>query len=169
MVRSSKRSNPYQLFYATYNPDFPFNYTFLDENYQSLYEAEQRVAILSRYFAGLAILISCLGLFGLATFMAERRRKEIGIRRALGQPKAQITLLLSSEFIKLVGIAICIGLPLSFLLTRNWLSDFAYRIDLNIWYFIVAGISALGLALLTVSTQTIRAAGKSPIEVLREE
>ncbi len=156
-------------FYSGYNPGFPFNYTFLDENYQQLYQAEKRVATLSQYFAGLAIIISCLGLFGLAAFTAERRKKEIGIRKTLGQSKTRIMVLLSSEFAKLVGISIIIGLPIAFLLSRNWLSGFAYKIELQLWYFLAAGVTALIVAMATVSTQAIRAANKNPIEALREE
>ena len=155
--------------YAEFNPGYSLNYRFLDQDYRALYEAENRVSVLSRYFAGLAIIISCLGLFGLAAFTAERKRKEIGIRRALGQGSTQISLLLSSEFAKLVIISTLIGLPVAYLLAKDWLSDFAYRIPLNAGYFLLAGITALTIAMLTVSTQTVRAAHGSPVEALREE
>jgi len=155
--------------YKTFNPDYDFEYTFLDQNFQSLYASEQRVATLSKYFAVLAILISCLGLFGLVQFSSEQRKKEIGIRKTLGQSKTSITLLLSTEFVKLVGIAIVIGLPLAFLISRNWLSSFAYRIDLQLWYFLVVGIIAILIAMTTVSTQALKAANKNPIDALREE
>ncbi len=156
-------------FYDRFNPDISLDYKFLDDAYQSQYVAEQRVATLSKYFAGLAIIISCLGLFGLATFTAERRRKEIGIRKVLGHSNEQIAVLLSSEFAKLVLIGIVIALPISYLLTNDWLSNFAYKINLQLWYFIAAGAAALMVALLTVSTQAIRAAYKNPVEALRQE
>lgn len=147
----------------------PFGFRFLNESYQALYESEQRVATLSKYFAGLAILISCLGLFGLATFTAERRRKEIGIRKVLGQSAAQVTIMLTSEFAKLVLIAVLIALPIAYLLASNWLSGFAYRIPLQVWYFLGAGLVALAVALLTVGSQAINAANRNPVDGLREE
>lgn len=155
--------------YHTFNPGLPFEFKFLDDEYHELYTAEQRVASLTGYFAALAIIISCLGLFGLATYTAERRRKEIGIRRTLGQNKTEIVMLLSREFLKLVGLAILIGLPIAFLLMKDWLSDFAYRIELRVEYFLVTAFLAMLIALLTVSAQAIRASNKSPINALREE
>ncbi len=155
--------------YGAFNPGYSFDFKFLDQSYQALYVSEQRIATLSKYFAGLAMIISCLGLFGLAAFTAARRRKEIGIRKVLGQSNTQITVLLSSEFAKLVLIAIVIALPIAYLLTSDWLADFAYGINLQWWYFALAGVSALVVALLTVSTQAIRAAHKNPIGALREE
>ncbi|MET2985356.1 ABC transporter permease [Aureibaculum conchae] len=160
--------NKIQEAYQTFNPGFPFEYEFLDENYNALYESEQRVATLSKYFAGMAILISCLGLFGLAIFTAERRRKEISIRKVLGQTASQVTVMLSSEFAKLVLISIVIALPIAYLLANNWLSGFAYRIPLQIWYFLGAGVVALLVAILTVGSQAIRAANKNPVDALRE-
>lgn len=149
--------------------EMPFEFNFLDENYQSLYESERRVAALSKYFAGLAILISCLGLFGLAIFTSERRKKEISIRKVLGQSAAQVTVMLSSEFAKLVLISVLIGLPIAYLLAKNWLSGFAYRIPLQLWYFLGAGIAALAIAMLTVGSQAIRAANNNPVDGLRDE
>ncbi|MFK5973103.1 MAG: FtsX-like permease family protein, partial [Flavobacteriaceae bacterium] len=134
-----------------------------------LYESEKRVATLSKYFAGLATLISCLGLFGLAIFTAERRRKEISIRKVLGQSAAQVAVMLSGEFAKLVLISVLIALPIAYILANNWLSGFAYRIPLQLWYFLGAGLLALLVAMLTVGSQAINAANKSPIDGLREE
>ncbi|MEM9143125.1 MAG: ABC transporter permease [Bacteroidota bacterium] len=156
-------------FYESYNPGMDFDYKFLDETYAAQYAAEQRVSTLAKYFAGMAILISCLGLFGLAAFNAERRRKEISIRKVLGQSAAQVTVMLSSEFAKLVLLAILIALPLAYLLIKNWLSGFAYRIPLDVWYFLVAGLLALCIAMLTVGSQAIGAANRNPVEGLREE
>lgn len=147
----------------------PFDFRFLDENYQVLYEGEKRVATLSKYFAGLAILISCLGLFGLAIFTAERRRKEIGIRKVLGQSASQVMIMLSGEFAKLVLVSVVIALPIAYLLANNWLSSFAYRIPLEIWYFLGAGLIAFLVAMFTVGSQAFGAASRNPISALREE
>ncbi|WP_273568241.1 ABC transporter permease [Maribacter halichondriae] len=156
-------------FYESYNPGFPFEYKFLDEDFQLLYAAENRVATLSKYFAGLAIIISCLGLFGLAIFTAERRKKEISIRKVLGQNARQVMMMLTSEFVKLVLVSIFIGLPIAYLLTNNWLSGFAYKISLNFWYFAGTGLIALLVAMLTVGSQAIRAANRNPVNALRDE
>ncbi len=155
--------------YNKFNPGLGFNFRFLDDQYQQLYQSEQRVATLSKYFAGMAILISCLGLFGLAAFTAERRRKEISIRKVLGQSISQVTVMLSSEFVKLVMVAIVISLPIAYLLAVDWLSEFAYRISLHSGYFIGAGLAALIVAMLTVGSQAMRAANENPIKALREE
>jgi predicted permease len=156
-------------FYKTYNPGFPLDYTFLDDDYQALYTSEQRVSTLSKYFAGLAILISCLGLFGLAAFTAQRRIKEIGIRKILGASEFVIVRLLSSDFTRTVLIAITIALPVSYLIARKWLTEFAYRIDLEWWFFAGSGIMALLIAWFTVGLQTIKAARVNPTECLKEE
>jgi len=147
----------------------PFEFHFLNENYQTLYEAERRVATLSKYFAGLATLISCLGLFGLAVFTVQRRKKEISIRKVLGQNVAQVTFMLSREFAKLVFIAVLMALPIAFLLAKNWLSGFAYHIPLKAWYFIGAGLIALTIAMVTVGSQAIKAARVNPVKSLRTE
>jgi ABC-type antimicrobial peptide transport system permease subunit len=158
-----------QEFYKTYNPGFVLDYTFLDEKYQAQYAAEQRVSVLSRYFAVLAILISCLGLFGLAAFTAERRRKEIGVRKVLGASDLNIIYLLSSDFTRLVVVAICISLPLSYLIVKHWLNNFEYRIDLQWWYFAGAGMAALLVAWLTVGSQAVKAASVNPVQSLKDE
>ncbi|MEM9142274.1 MAG: FtsX-like permease family protein, partial [Bacteroidota bacterium] len=155
--------------YQEFNPGFLFDYRFLDENYQELYKAERRVSVLSGYFAALAIIISCLGLFGLVSFTAERRKKEIGIRKVLGASSARISFLLSSEFVKLVCIAILVGLPISHLLTDNWLSEFAYRTVANLWYFLLAGAFVALITLVMVCIQTLVAANANPVKSLRTE
>ena len=147
----------------------PLEYKFLAEDYQALYKSEQQIASLSKYFAGLAIIISCLGLFGLTAFTAEQKRKEIGIRKVLGQDTWKITLLLVNEFFKLVLIAVIIALPLSYFLTENWLANYAYRVVLPIWYFLGAGLLVILIAVLTVSFQAIKAAIANPIKSLRTE
>jgi ABC-type antimicrobial peptide transport system permease subunit len=156
-------------FYKTFNPGFAFDYDFLDSEYQALYSAEKKVATLSRYFAGLTILISCLGLFGLASFTAERRLKEIGIRKVMGSSVSGIVYLLSSDFNKIVLTAIIIALPLSYFGTKSWLNNFAYRIDLEWWYFPAAGLVAFAIAWLTVGMQAYKAARVNPTKCLRDE
>lgn len=156
-------------FYSDYNPGFTLEYRFQDREYAEQYAAEQRVATLSGYFAGFAVLISCLGLFGLAAFTAERRLKEIGIRKSLGSSATHIVLLLSSDFTKMVVISIGGGLPVAYWLLSRWLDKFAFHIDLSIWYFVVAGSIALIVAWLTVASQAIKAAHVNPVECLRNE
>ena len=158
-----------QTLYSNYNPGFVLDYQFLDDDYQALYVAEQRVSTLSEYFAALAILISCLGLFGLAAFTAERRLKEIGIRKALGASVVNIVGLLTGDFTKMVVVAIGIALPIGYFLTQHWLQNFAFHIDLQWWYFAGVGLLALLIAWLTIGLQTVKAAQVNPIECLRDE
>ena len=156
-------------FYQKYNPGFTFDFQFMDEDYNELYEAEQRVGKLSRYFAFIAIIISCLGLLGLAIFSTERRLKEIGIRKVLGSNTFGIIRLITGDFTKMVFLAIVIALPISFLLVRNWLDRFTYRIDLEIWMFVLSAGIALSIALFTVGTQALQAANINPVKCLRDE
>lgn len=156
-------------FYKEFNHGLPFEFTFLDDEYQALYESENRVALLSRYFAAIAILISSLGLFGLSAFIAERRMKEIGIRKVMGSSGSDIIILLSKDFTKMVLVAILIALPVSFFIAESWLNNFVYRIDLNLWYFLGAGFIALFIAWITVGVQTMKAASANPVECLRYE
>ncbi|MBA4056275.1 MAG: transporter permease, partial [Marivirga sp.] len=158
-----------QKIFQKFNPGFVFNYRFLDDDFQSQYVAEQRVSILSKYFAGLAILISCLGLFGLAAFTAERRNKEIGIRKVLGSSELGIVFLLSSDFTRIVLYSIVIAVPVSYMITSYWLDSFAFRIQLQWWYFIGSGAMALVIAWLTVGSQAIRAARINPARCLKDE
>lgn len=155
--------------YQKANPGFTLDYTFLDEDYAALYKSEKRISILSRYFAGLAILISCLGLFGLALFTATKRQKEIGIRKVLGANMVQLIFLLSREYTFMVGLAIVFALPISYVLAQNWLDTFAFSISLQWWYFFGAGILALGIAWCTVSIQTVKVARMNPVASLRDE
>lgn len=158
-----------QQFYTAYNPGYVFNFKFLDDDYQALYVSEQRISKLSRYFAGLAVLISCLGLFGLAAFMAEQRTKEIGIRKVLGASVSSVVGLLSKEFLKLVLIALAIATPLAWFLMQQWLSGFAYRIELEWWTFALAGVAAILIAFLTVGYQSVKAAVADPVKSLKRE
>ncbi|MEM6700444.1 MAG: FtsX-like permease family protein, partial [Bacteroidota bacterium] len=155
--------------FKRFHPDHTFTYSFLDSNYQSLYEAEDKVARLSKYFSGLAILISCLGLLGLVLFTAERRRKEISIRKVLGASIANIVSLLSKDFLKLVIIAFVLAVPIAYYAVQYWLSNFAYHVEIKWWIFVWAGLATIGVALFTVSFQSVRAALANPIESLRNE
>lgn len=151
------------------NPAYPFEYSFVDEGYQAKFKSETLVAKLSRIFAILAIFISCLGLFGLAAYTAEQRSKEIGIRKVLGADVAGIAKLLSKDFLKLVLIAIFIAVPIAWWGMHKWLQSFAYRIEITWWVFAIAGITAIGIALVTVSFQAIKAAIANPVKSLRTE
>lgn len=155
--------------YNKFNSGYVFKPEFIDQDYQALYTSEERVGVLSRYFSGLAILISCLGLFGLAAFTTERRMKEIGIRKVLGAGEFKIVYLLSSDFTKMVLISILIALPISFFIVQSWLEGFAFRIDLEWWFFAGAGLLALVVAWLTTGLHTIKAAIANPVECLKDE
>ncbi len=158
-----------QKVYTTLNPGFAFEFQWQDQEYGKLYAAEQRVASLAFSFATMAIVISCLGLFGLATFTAERRTKEIGIRKALGSSSTNIVMLLSADFTKMVLLSIGLGLPASYWLLKQWLQRFAFHIDLGIGYFALAGTIAMVIAWLTVASQAIRASNVNPVNCLREQ
>jgi putative ABC transport system permease protein len=159
--------NRLQKYYERFNPGFIFDFKFLDADYQALYVSEKQVAVLSRYFAGMAIIISCLGLFGLAAFTAERRFKEIGIRKTLGSSNFNIIYLLSRDFTMMVLLSNIIALPISFLITRRWLNTFEYRIQLQLWYFLAAGFVVLFITWITVGIQASKAARINPIQSLR--
>ncbi len=150
-------------------PSEPLEYSFLDDEFQKNYKAEGRLSYIVGYFTFIAILISCLGLFGLATFTAERRTKEIGIRKVLGASVAGITGLLAKDFLKLVLIAIVIASPIAYYFMQKWLSDFAYRIDIQWWMFAAAGLAAVAIAFVTVGFQSARAALANPVKSLRSE
>lgn len=152
-----------------FNPNYPFNYHFVDEEYENLYRSEQQVNTLVNYFGMLAILISCLGLFALAAFTAEQRTKEIGVRKVLGASVASIVGLLSKDFLKLVIIALVLATPLAWWALGKWLDTFVYRADLTWWIFGLAGTLAVLIAFLTVSYQSIKAALMNPVTSLRSE
>ena len=150
-------------------PDRPFNYHFLDDAYNKLYIAEQHTSILFSVAAGLAIILASLGLFGLAAFTTVQRTKEIGIRRILGANIGSIILLIAKNFVQLVGVAIVIAVPLAWWTGNKWLQDFAYRINISWWVFVITAIVALLIALITVSSQAIKAAISNPVKSLRTE
>ena len=152
-----------------YNPSLPFEYNFVDEDFEEKFRTENQVGKLAGIFASLAILISCMGLFGLAMFMAERRTKEIGIRKVLGASVVNLWALLSREFVLLVLVACVIASPLAYWLMSDWLEKYDYRVSMNAWIFIVAGLLAIIIALITVSTQAVKAAVSNPVKSLRTE
>lgn len=151
------------------NPEFPFTWQFADEEYTRLYKSEHVVGKLTNFFAFLAIFISCLGLFGLAAFTAEQRTKEIGVRKVLGASVPGIVKMLSVNFLKPVAIAMLIAFPLAWYAMHQWLQNFAYKIDIAWWIFVLAGSITIGIALLTVSFQSIKAALMNPVKSLRTE
>jgi putative ABC transport system permease protein len=155
--------------WARFSPDQEPRFRFMDETLNRMYGAEQRIGKIALLFALLAAFVSCLGLFGLAAFTTEQRTKEIGIRKVLGASVSGITRLLAGDFLKLVGIAIVLASPVAFYFMQHWLTDFAYRIDIQWWMFAAAGLVALGVAALTVSFQSIRAALANPVKSLRNE
>jgi putative ABC transport system permease protein len=150
-------------------PNAPFEFTFLDEDIQRQYIAEQTLGKIINSFTTIAILISCLGLFGLAMFTAEQRTKEIGVRKVLGATVLNITTLLSKEFLKPVILAILIASPIAYFILKNWLNGYAYKISLGLGYFILAGVAAILIALFTVGYQAVKAAIVNPVESLKTE
>jgi ABC-type antimicrobial peptide transport system permease subunit len=151
------------------NPAFLFAYQFSNEEYQKLYVSEQIVDKLCNAFAFLAIFISCLGLLGLTMFTTEQRTKEIGIRKVLGAPLFSLFNLLSKEIVILVSIAILIASPLAWYVMGDWLKSYAYKIDITAWTFLLAGVLAILIALITVSFQTLKALLANPVNSLRSE
>jgi len=151
------------------NPASPFEYSFLDKDFQRNYEKEERTSQLIKYFAGIAILIACLGLFGLATFTAEQRTREIGIRKVLGASVTGIATLLSKDFVKLILLAILIASPLAWFAMNKWLENFAYKTSISWWMFAATGLLAVTIALATISFQAIKAALANPVKSLRSE
>ncbi len=155
--------------FRQFNPGSPFEYKFVDAEYADKFSSETRVGTLSSVFAGLAVFISCLGLFGLASFMAEQRTKEIGIRKVLGASVFNLWRLLSKDFVWLVTISFFIAAPLAWYFMRNWLKDYEYRTDIAWWVFAASGLGALAITLLTVSFQAVKAALANPVKSLRSE
>ncbi|PSR54998.1 macrolide ABC transporter permease [Adhaeribacter arboris] len=155
--------------WSKFSPEYPLEYNFLDENFNQMYQADDKLKSLLSLFTLVTIFVACLGLFGLAAYAAERRRKEIGIRKVLGASMNQIAFLLSKDFIKLVGIALLIASPIAWYCMDKWLQDFAYRITLSWEVFVAAGLLAILIALLTVSFQAIKAAAVNPVDSLRSE
>ncbi|MEM1325709.1 MAG: ABC transporter permease [Bacteroidota bacterium] len=155
--------------WANLAPQAPFNFSFLDEDINAQYQSEERLASMLSTFTFLSIFIACLGLLGLITYITQQRTKEIGIRKVLGASVGNVVALLSKDFIKLVLIAFVIATPVAYYFMNDWLQDFAYRVELQWWTFALAGLAAIGIALLTVSFQSVRAALMSPVQSLKNE
>ena len=166
---ASKAIASAEKIWKRYNTDYPFDYSFLDDAFNGMYKAEQRMAILFNIFAAVAIIISCLGLFGLATYMAEVKTKEIGIRKVLGASITDLTSLLARDFILLVFIAFIIASPVTWIAMNKWLQNYAYRVNVSWWIFLATGLIAIIIALFTVSFQAIKAAVANPVKSLRTE
>ncbi len=158
-----------EVIFKKYNPEYPFNYTFVDKDYAEKFEDESKISTMAGVFAALTIFISCMGLFGLATYMAENRTKEIGIRKVLGASVFGLIQLLSRDFLFLVVISLIIASPLAWWLLHQWLQDYEYRVSISWPIFALAGILAIAIALLTVSFQAIKAAIANPVKSLRSE
>jgi putative ABC transport system permease protein len=155
--------------YSAWEPAFPFRYFFMDQDYEKFYEQERRLGTIYLSFTFLAILIACLGLFGLASFVTTQRTKEIGVRKVMGASVPGVVLLLSKEFSYLVMISCAIGFPIAWYVMTKWLEDFAYATTIGWGIFALAGVSALVIAWLTVSYQAITAANRNPVVALRYE
>ncbi len=155
--------------YKKYDPVKPFEYEFVDQDYATKFGNEERIGNLASIFTLLAIFISCLGLFGMISFVIQQRTKEIGIRKILGASVQTIVGLLSKDFIQLVLLAVLLSVPIAWYFSERWLENYVYRIQMEWWIFAVAGTLALGIAFLTVSLQSISAALANPIEALRDE
>jgi putative ABC transport system permease protein len=171
-LRSGNTKRALEYLNATWNkfsPGYPIDYKFLDESYGNMYKSEEKLSSLLWIFAIMAIVVGCLGLFGLSAFSAEQRTKEIGIRKVLGATAINIVGLLSKNFLLLVLLSSLIAFPIAWWAMDNWLKDFPYRVSLNGWVFCIALLSALAIALLTVSFQSIKSAATNPVKSLRSE
>lgn len=155
--------------WARHVKGYPFSYTFLDDHFASLYRSDEQMSSVVSIMASLAILISCMGLFGLAAITTEKKTKEIGIRKALGASETQITILLSKKFTRLVALAFLLASPLTYWLLSAWLQTFAYRITINPLVFFLGGLLGLMIALVTISYHTVRSARANPVKALRYE
>jgi len=158
-----------EAIFKKYNPDYPFEYHFVDEDYSRKFDDEKRTGTLAGLFGALTIFISCLGLFGLATYMAEARVKEIGVRKVLGASVAGIAAMLSKDFVQLVLIAFFVATPVAWYAMHAWLQDYPYRVEIRWWVFALAAGLSIGIALLTVSFQAVRAGLMNPADSLRSE
>lgn len=175
IYRLSPGMNPHDAFekistiFNSYSPASPFTYRFVDDDYNKKFNLELLVGKLAGIFAGLAIFISCLGLFGLAAYVAEQRTKEIGVRKVLGATVAQVWLLLSKDFVMLVVISCVIASPIALYFLQNWLNKYTYRITIGPGVFIISAVAAITITLLTISYQAIKAAIANPVKSLRSE
>jgi putative ABC transport system permease protein len=155
--------------WAKFSPGFPFQFYFLDQRLDEQYRAEERIDELFKIFAALALLIGCMGLFGLSAFTAERRAKEVGIRKALGATVTELVRMFSTEYTRLLVVAWIIATPVAWIGARAWMKDFAYQADIGFWPYAAAGVATLLVAWFTVSYHSVRAASTNPVETLRYE
>ena len=158
-----------EAIYKKYNPSFPFEYGFVDQEFGKKFLTEELISKITNIFAGLAIFICCIGLAGLASFTIEKRFREIGIRKVLGATIRQVLMLISKQFLKLALIAFAIAVPLTWWLMSKWLDKYIYRITISIWLFTEVGMLILLLTLIVVSLNTLRAAMSNPVQSLRAE
>jgi putative ABC transport system permease protein len=165
----SSAINKVQKQWKNFTRDTPFEYSFLDEEFGALYRSEQRMSVIFTLFTALSIFVACLGLFGLTAYSAERRRKEIGIRKVLGASVQNVVAMLSGEFVKMILIASLIAFPVAWLAMNKWLEEFAYRINIEWWVFVIAGAVTMFIALATVCFQSVKAAIANPVNSLRTE
>ena len=168
-VSTAKALKAIEVVLKKYDPASPFAYSFVDTDYADKFSFEQKIGSLASLFAGFAIFISCLGIFGLAAFMAEQRTKEIGVRKVLGATVFNLWILLSTNFLLLVVISFCLAIPISWYMMENWLADYDYRTNISIWVFVLTAVGAVVLTLATVSFQTIKVALANPVKSLRSE
>ena len=175
MYRLSASANTYDAItkltpiFNKYNPSYPYLYHFADESYAAKFDLETLIGKLAGLFAGLAIFISCLGLFGLAAYIAEQRNKEIGIRKVLGASVSQVWFLLSKDFMGLILISCLIASPVAFYFLQNWLQKYEYRISIGPWVFIISAFTAIVITIFTISFQAIKAAVANPVKSLKSE
>ena len=155
--------------WKSFAPNQPFRYNFLDERFAQMYDDVQRTGRIFTCFSILAIIIACLGLFALSAFMAEQRSKEISIRKVLGASVAQVTALISKDFVKLVLVAVLLASPIAWWAMSKWLQDFEYRVNISWWMFALAGMLVIAIALATISFQSIKAALTNPVKSLKTE
>jgi putative ABC transport system permease protein len=153
--------------WADLHVEVPFSYSFLDDRFNNTYKNEQHIGLILGIFSGLTIFVACLGLFGLATFTAEQRTREIGIRKVLGADITSIVTLLSKDFVRLVVVAFLIAAPVAWWVMNQWLLDFAYRLPISWWIFVLAAVLALLISLFTIGYRAIRAASANPTDSLR--
>ncbi|MEJ7829509.1 MAG: FtsX-like permease family protein, partial [Segetibacter sp.] len=168
-LNTEKALSAIEKHFKDFNPEQPFEYSFLDDTINAMYASEKKLGKIFGYFSGLAILIASMGILGLSIYAAQQRIKEIGIRKVLGATTVIIVSELSKEFMKPVLVAAFIASPIAWWAMNKWLEDFAYRINISLWVFVIAGIAAIVIALITVSFQAVKAALSNPVKSLRTE
>ncbi len=166
---TEKKIDLVKSLWKKYADNAPFEYTFLDKNFEAKHQTEKRIGLLFLLFTSLAIFIACLGLFGLAAFIAEQRTKEIGIRKVVGASVREIVLMINRDFMRLVGIANLVAWPVAWWIMHTWLNEFAFRIPFPWWVLLVAGVVTLLIAFISISFQAVKAAEGNPVRSLRNE